>query len=52
MHYGPRPVFDDPVPTCEIHLLDRILISNVRGPFSTIRAFAPAMKKTGDAVVP
>lgn len=25
MHYGPRPVFDDPVPTCEVHLLDRLL---------------------------
>lgn len=32
-------------------LLDSILISNVRGPFSTIRAFAPALKATGDAVV-
>jgi len=25
MHYGPRPVFDDPKPTCEVHLLDRLL---------------------------
>lgn len=25
MHYGPRPVYDDPVPTCEIHLLDLLL---------------------------
>lgn len=25
MHYGPRPVFNDPVPTCEVHLLDRLL---------------------------
>lgn len=32
-------------------LLDRILIGNVRGPFSTIRAFAPALKATGDAVI-
>jgi 3-oxoacyl-[acyl-carrier protein] reductase len=30
---------------------DRILITNVRGPFSTIRAFAPLMKRGGDAVV-
>jgi len=32
-------------------LLDRILIGNVRGPFSTIRAFASALKASGDAVV-
>lgn len=25
MHYGPRPVFQDPKPSCEIHLLDRLL---------------------------
>lgn len=25
MHYGPRPVFDDPLVTCEVHLLDRLL---------------------------
>ncbi len=25
MHYGPRPVYDDPVATCEIHLLDQFL---------------------------
>ncbi|MBO1074522.1 SDR family NAD(P)-dependent oxidoreductase [Roseomonas marmotae] len=30
---------------------DRILITNVRGPFSTIRAFAPLLKRSGDAVV-
>ncbi|MEP6868033.1 MAG: SDR family oxidoreductase [Novosphingobium sp.] len=32
-------------------LLDRILVSNVRGPFATIRAFAPALKAHGDGVV-
>lgn len=32
-------------------LLDTILISNVRGPFSTIRAFAPSLKASGDAVI-
>ncbi|MEO5597536.1 MAG: SDR family oxidoreductase [Novosphingobium sp.] len=32
-------------------LLDRILISNVRGPFATIRAFVPALKAHGDGVV-
>jgi len=25
MHYGPRPVFNDPKPSCEVHLLDRLL---------------------------
>ncbi|WP_439597567.1 SDR family NAD(P)-dependent oxidoreductase [Falsiroseomonas sp.] len=30
---------------------DRILITNVRGPYSTIRAFAPLLKRGGDAVV-
>lgn len=32
-------------------LLDRILIGNVRGPFSAIRAFAPALKASGDGVI-
>ena len=30
---------------------DRILITNVRGPFATIRAFAPLLKRGGDGVV-
>ena len=30
---------------------DRILVTNVRGPFSTIRAFAPLLRRSGDAVV-
>lgn len=30
---------------------DRILITNVRGPFSTIRAFAPMLKRSGDGVI-
>ena len=30
---------------------DRILVTNVRGPFATIRAFAPLLKRGGDAVV-
>lgn len=30
---------------------DRILITNVRGPFATIRAFAPLLKRGGDSVV-
>ncbi|WP_431285495.1 SDR family NAD(P)-dependent oxidoreductase [Humitalea sp. 24SJ18S-53] len=30
---------------------DNILITNVRGPFATIRAFAPLLRRGGDAVV-
>jgi 3-oxoacyl-[acyl-carrier protein] reductase len=30
---------------------DRILIANVRGPFSTIRAFMPMLRASGDGVV-
>ncbi|WP_174296334.1 SDR family NAD(P)-dependent oxidoreductase [Sphingomonas bacterium] len=30
---------------------DRILIANVRGPFACIRAFAPLMRRTGEALV-
>lgn len=45
-----------PVPHADLEglddtLLDQILTSNVRGPFSAIRAFAPALKATGDAVI-
>lgn len=25
MHFGPRPVYNDPVATCEVHLLDRVI---------------------------
>jgi 3-oxoacyl-[acyl-carrier protein] reductase len=32
-------------------LLDTILIGNVRGPFSAIRAFAPALRASGDGVI-
>ena len=32
-------------------LIDSIFQANVRGPFATIRAFAPLMKKSGDAVI-
>jgi 3-oxoacyl-[acyl-carrier protein] reductase len=32
-------------------LIDSIFAANVRGPFATIRAFAPLMKRSGDAVV-
>jgi 3-oxoacyl-[acyl-carrier protein] reductase len=32
-------------------LIDAIMVANVRGPFATIRAFAPLMKRSGDAVM-
>jgi 3-oxoacyl-[acyl-carrier protein] reductase len=32
-------------------VFDRILTTNVRGPFATIRAFAPLLKRSGDAIV-
>ncbi len=32
-------------------LIDRVLVANVRGPFATIRAFAPLLRRSGDAVI-
>jgi 3-oxoacyl-[acyl-carrier protein] reductase len=32
-------------------LIDAIFVANVRGPFATIRAFAPLMRRSGDAVI-
>ncbi len=32
-------------------LFDKVLITNVRGPFATIRAFEPLLRASGDAVV-
>jgi 3-oxoacyl-[acyl-carrier protein] reductase len=32
-------------------LIDAIFAANVRGPFAMVRAFAPLMKKSGDAVI-
>jgi 3-oxoacyl-[acyl-carrier protein] reductase len=32
-------------------LIDRVLTANVRGPFATIRAFAPLLKTSGDGVI-
>lgn len=32
-------------------LIDAIFAANVRGPFATIRAFAPLMRRSGDAVI-
>ena len=32
-------------------LIDQVLTANVRGPFATIRAFAPLLKESGDGVI-
>ena len=32
-------------------LMDSVLIANVRGPFAMIRAFAPLLRESGDAVI-
>jgi 3-oxoacyl-[acyl-carrier protein] reductase len=45
-----------PVPHADLEALDDatfdcVLITNVRGPFATIRAFAPLLKRGGDSVV-
>lgn len=48
--------FTKPIPHANLDalddaFLDRMLIANVRGPFSVIRACAPLMKETGEAVI-
>ncbi|MBP0495504.1 SDR family NAD(P)-dependent oxidoreductase [Pararoseomonas indoligenes] len=45
-----------PVPHADLEAMDdesfdRILITNVRGPFATIRAFAPLLRRGGDSVI-
>jgi 3-oxoacyl-[acyl-carrier protein] reductase len=32
-------------------LIDRVLVANVRGPFATVRAFAPMLRRGGDGVI-
>ncbi len=32
-------------------LIDRVLVANVRGPFATIRALAPLMRRSGDGAI-
>src|SRR5258708_16073284 len=32
-------------------LIDQVLTANVRGPFATIRAFAPLLRESGDGVI-
>lgn len=46
-----RPIPHDDLDGLDDALLETILLSNVRGPFSAIRAFAPALKASGDAVI-
>jgi 3-oxoacyl-[acyl-carrier protein] reductase len=48
--------FTRPVPHANLdaltdELIDAVFAANVRGPFATIRAFAPLMKRSGDAVI-
>lgn len=48
--------FTRPVPHHDLEaltddLIDAVFAANFRGPFATIRAFAPLMKKSGDAVI-
>lgn len=46
-----RPVPHADLDALDDALLDQIMASNVQGPFSTIRAFAPALKASGDGVI-
>jgi 3-oxoacyl-[acyl-carrier protein] reductase len=48
--------FTRPIPHAQLDalddaLLDSILIANVRGPFSVIRAFVPLLRASGDGVI-
>ncbi|WP_149537373.1 SDR family NAD(P)-dependent oxidoreductase [Siccirubricoccus phaeus] len=46
-----RPVPHADLKALDDALIDRVLVTNVRGPFATIRAFAPMLKASGDAVI-
>lgn len=46
-----RPVPHADLDGLDDDLLDRIMASNVQGPFATIRAFAPMLKASGDGVI-
>ncbi|MCO6416329.1 SDR family oxidoreductase [Siccirubricoccus sp. KC 17139] len=46
-----RPVPHADLEALDDELIDRVLVTNVRGPFATIRAFAPLLKASGDAVI-
>lgn len=46
-----RPVPHHDLESLTDELIDSVFQANFRGPFATIRAFAPLMKKSGDAVI-
>lgn len=46
-----RPIPHGDLDALDDDLLDRIMASNVQGPFSAIRAFAPALKASGEGVI-
>ncbi|MBM3606934.1 MAG: SDR family oxidoreductase [Alphaproteobacteria bacterium] len=46
-----RPIAHANLDALDNDFMDAMLIANVRGPFSMIRACAPLMKQTGDAVI-
>lgn len=46
-----QPIPHEDLDLLDDALLDRIMASNVQGPFGAIRAFAPTLKASGDAVI-
>lgn len=46
-----RAVKHDDLDALDDALFDQVMITNVRGPFATIRAFRPLLKASGDAVI-
>ncbi len=46
-----RPIPHGNLDALDDAFLDKMLIANVRGPFSMVRACAPLMKETGNAVI-
>lgn len=46
-----KPIAHKDLDALDDETMDAVLIANVRGPFSVIRAFAPLMRETGAAVI-
>ena len=46
-----KPIPHDQLDALDDAFMDTMLITNVRGPFSVIRALAPALKASGDGVI-
>src|SRR5579862_4415798 len=46
-----RMVAHHDLETLDDDLIDQVLTANVRGPFASIRAFAPLLKESGDGVI-